>query len=347
MAIRLKDIARDLGVSVVTVSKVLRGNRDIGNETRQRVLKRMKELNYRPNMMARGLASGRTSTVGLVVPDLVHPFFAEFAKSLGSVLRPANQALILTSSEEDPDVEQQEIRTLLGRGIDVLIIASCQTKLRNFYELGDEKTPYLLFDRNFPYLAAHFVGSDDVKVGEIATRHLFDQGRRRIAHIGGQNTSPAFDRMRGYRNVMIENRLVVPEEYIVQRDHFDQTGDIAGFQAMQELLRLVPRPDAVFCYNDLSAIGAIEATLEAGLRVPQDIAFIGCGNIRYADYLRIPLSSVDHSTAELGRIAGEMALELASKPDQQPRSVLLEPKLVIRQSSSAEMTREFRTELPG
>ena len=334
MAIRLKDIAHDLGVSVVTVSKVLRGNRDIGDETRQRVLKRMKELNYRPNMMARGLASGRTYTVGLVVPDLVHPFFGEFAKSLGGVLRAANHALILASSEEDPEVELQEIRTLLGRGIDVLLIASCQAKLRNFYELGDEKTPYLLFDRNFPYLAAHFVGSDDVKVGELATCHLIEQGRRRIAHIGGQNTSPSFDRMRGYRNALAENRIVVPAEYVAQRDRFDETGDIAGFQAMQELLKLDPRPDAVFCYNDLSAMGAIEATLQAGLRVPEDIAFIGCGNIRYADYLRVPLSSVDHSTAELGRIAGEIALDLAIKPDQPPKSVLLEPKLVVRQSSS-------------
>ena len=132
MAVRLKDIARDLGVSVVTVSKVLRGNADIGDETRKRVLKRMKELNYQPNMMARGLASGRTFTVGLVVPDLVHPFFAEFAKSLGGILRESDRALILASSEEDPDVERQEIRTLLNRGVDVLMIASCQANLRNF-----------------------------------------------------------------------------------------------------------------------------------------------------------------------------------------------------------------------
>src|ERR1700679_722170 len=108
MAVRLKDIARDLGVSVVTVSKVLRGNADISEATRGRVLKRMKELNYQPNMMARGLASGRTYTVGLVVPDLVHPFFAEFAKSLGGVLRTSNRALILASWEEDPGVRGQE-----------------------------------------------------------------------------------------------------------------------------------------------------------------------------------------------------------------------------------------------
>src|SRR5580698_9636728 len=231
MAVRLKDIARDLGVSVVTVSKVLRGNADIGEATRRRVLTRMKELNYQPNMMARGLASGRTYTIGLVVPDLVHPFFAEFAKSLSGVLRTSKRALILTSSEEDPEIERQEIRTLLNRGIDVLLIASCQTKLKNFYELGHERTPYLLFDRNFPYLAAHFVGSDDVKVGELATQHLIELGRKTIAHIGGRNSSPSLDRMRGYRNALAEHRIAVPENYVILRDRFEETGDLAGFQA--------------------------------------------------------------------------------------------------------------------
>ena len=333
MAVRLKDIARDLGVSVVTVSKVLRGNNDISDATRRRVLKRMKELNYQPNMMARGLASGRTYTVGLVVPDLVHPFFAEFAKSLSGVLRTSKRALILASSEEDPDVERQEIRTLLSRGVDVLIIASCQANLRNFYELGDVRTPYLLFDRNFPHLAAHFVGADDVHVGEMATRHLIDIGRRRIAHIGGKNTSPSFDRLRGYRNALAESRLATLENYIIVRERMEESGDVVGFQAMQELLKLDPRPDAVFCYNDLTAIGAIEATFQAGLRVPEDIAVIGCGNLRYANYLRVPLSSIDHGTAELGRIAGDFALELSAKPEQDPKSILVASTLVVRMST--------------
>jgi LacI family transcriptional regulator len=333
MAVRLKDIARDLGVSLVTVSKVLRGNSDVGEATRQRVLKRMKELNYQPNMMARGLASGITHTVGLVVPDLVHPFFAEFAKSLGGVLRNSKRALILASSEEDPEVERQEIRTLLSRGVDVLLIASCQANLRNFYELGDERTPYLLFDRNFPHLAAHFVGTDDVRVGEIATQHLIDIGRKTIAHIGGKNTSPSFDRLRGYRGALAAASLATPESRVVVCDRTEESGDVAGFEAMQKLLKLKPRPDAVFCYNDLTAIGAIEATLHAGLRVPQDIAIIGCGNLRYAKYMRVPLSSIDHGTAELGRIAGEFALELSAKPEQEPRSVLLPSSLVAREST--------------
>lgn len=333
MAVRLKDIARDLGVSVVTVSKVLRGNKDVGPETRRRVLKRMKELNYQPNMLARGLASGKTYTVGLVVPDLVHPFFAEFAKSLSGVLRQRNRALILASSEEDPEIERQEIRTLLRRGIDVLLIASCQSNLRNFYELGDERTPYLLFDRNFPHLAAHFVGSNDVLVGEMATRHLIEIGKKRIAHIGGKNTSPAFDRLRGYRNVIAEHQLHAPDSYILLRDRLEESGDKAGFDAMQEFLRLKDRPDAVFCYNDMTAIGAMDATLHAGLRIPEDIAFVGCGNLRYADYLRVPLSSIDHGTAELGRIAGEFALELAARPEQEPKSILVPPKLAARVST--------------
>ena len=332
MAVRLKDIARDLGVSVVTVSKVLRGNADIGEETRKRVLRRMKELNYQPNMMARGLASGRTYTVGLVVPDLVHPFFAEFAKSLGGVLRTSNRALILTSSEEDPEVERQEIRTLLHRGVDVLIIASCQASLRNFYELGD-RTPYILFDRNFPHLAAHFVGSDDVLVGEMATDHLIEIGRRRIAHIGGRNSSPSFDRLRGYKNALAKAGLRAPDNMVVSRERVEEAGDVVGFQAMQELLKLESRPDAVFCYNDLTAVGAIDATLQAGLRVPEDIAFIGCGNLRYANYLRVPLSSVDHGTAELGRVAGQLALELSGKPEQDPKSVLVPSTLVAREST--------------
>ena len=333
MAVRLKDIARDLGVSVVTVSKVLRGNADIGEATRNRVLKRMKELNYQPNMMARGLASGRTFTIGLVVPDLVHPFFAEFAKSLSGVLRETNRALIITSSEEEPAVEQQEIRTLLSRGVDVLLIASCQQNLRNFYELGDDRTPYLLFDRNFPHLAAHFVGSDDVLVGEMATNHLIEIGRKRIAHIGGKNSSPSFDRLRGYKNSLIAAGHPVVEELIVSRERVEESGDKVGFDLMQEILALEKRPDAVFCYNDLTAIGAIEATVQAGLRVPEDIAFIGCGNLRYAKYLRVPLSSIDHQTAELGRIAGQFAVELSADPKQPPKSFLVPSTLVVREST--------------
>jgi LacI family transcriptional regulator len=205
--------------------------------------------------------------------------------------------------------------------------------LIDFFEPGEEQKPYLLFDRNFSQVAANFVGSDDVMVGEMATRHLVEIGRKRIAHIGGKSTSPAVDRLFGYRKALAEMKLKVPEEYVLIRDRIEETGDAVGFEAMRELLRLRQKPDAVFCYNDLTAMGAIEAALQAGLRVPEDIAFIGCGNFRYADYLRVPLSSIDHGTAELGRIAGKLALELSETPNQQAKSVLVVPRLVVRRSS--------------
>lgn len=333
MAIRLKDIARDLGISTVTVSKVLRGNRDISEKTRALVLKRMQELNYKPNMLARGLAGGRTFTIGLVVPDLVHPFFAEFAKSLAGTLRDSQIALLLASSEENPEIEHQEIRTLLGRNVDVLLIASCQVKLKSFYELGDEKTPFLLVDRNFPYLSAHYVGSDDYEIGCLATEHLVSIGRKRIAHIGGGAMSPSVERVRGYRETLLHHQVDSPEELIVTLERVEERGDEAGFAAMNQLLKLRRRPDAVFCYNDLTAIGAMEAARLAGLSIPGDIAFVGAGNLRYAKYLRVPLTSVDQQPELLGRRAGELALELMNKPDMAPRSILLPPKLIVRQSS--------------
>ena len=333
MAIRLKDIARDLGISTVTVSKVLRGNKDISEKTRARVLKRMQELNYKPNMLARGLASGRTYTVGLVVPDLVHPFFAEFAKSLAGTLRGSQMALLLASSEESPELEQQEIRTLLGRNVDVLLIASCQAQLKSFYELGDERTPFLLVDRNFPYLAAHFVGSDDYEIGRIATEHLISIGKRRIGHIGGRVMSPSVERLRGYRDTLRRHQLESPEERVVTRERVEESGDDAGYQAMQELLGLRNRPDAVFCYNDLTAIGAMEAVRAAGLSVPGDIAFVGAGNLRYSRYLRVPLTSVDQQPEKLGQRAGELALEVMATPDMSCKTLLLPPKLVVRHSS--------------
>jgi LacI family transcriptional regulator len=336
MAVRLKDIAQDLGVSTVTVSKVLRGNPEIGEKTRERVLKRVRELNYQPNMQARGLASGRSFTAGLVVPDLVHPFFGEFSKALSGALRSSGLGLMLASSEEDPDLEVQDIRTLLNRGVDVLLVASCQILGDTPPFFGDGSTPVVLIDRNFPELGANFIGSDDVRVGEVATRHLISLGRRHVAHIAGRGSSPSVDRLAGYRDAMAVAKLEVPENFVVTCDRIEESGDSAGYYAMQRLLAQGPRPDAVFCYNDLSALGAMKATMQAGLRIPEDIAFVGCGNLRYAEYLKMPLTSIDHSTEKLGVAAAKLAAQVAESRAVEGQTVLLEPTLVVRRSSVAE-----------
>jgi len=333
MAVRMKDIARDLGVSVVTVSKVLRNHSDISEETRARVRRRMKELNYRPNLAARALVTGRSYMVGLVVPDLVHPFFGQVAKGLSRLLRKKGYGLVIASSEEDPELERQEIDQLLARRVDALIIASTQWTVETFRHIEEQKTPYVLVDRKFVGLHANFVGVDDERVGLMATEHLIGQGCRRIAHIRGPEISTGVGRLEGYRRALTKHGLVVPPQY-VQAASGDYEGDVSGCKAMQQLLKLEPRPDAVFCYNDPTAAGAMKAILEAGLRVPQDVAIVGCGNTRYSEMLRVPLTTVDQESAMIGERAAKLALTLIdTKGPARPRTILLEPKVIARASS--------------
>jgi len=330
----MKDIARDLGVSVVTVSKVLRNHSDIGEETRQRVLKRMKELNYRPNLAARALVTGRTSMMGFVVPDLVHPFFAEVAKGISKVLRKKSYSLVISSCEEDPELEQDEIDNLLARGVDALIVASAQWTVESFRRIEEHKSPYVLIDRKFTGLAANFVGVDDELVGSLATGHLIDEGCRRIAHIRGPETSTAVGRHEGYRRTLAERGIAVPREYVLMGKSGDDAGDVSGHEAMRKLLALDPRPDAVFCYNDPIGMGALKAVIEAGLRVPEDIAIVSCGNTAFVDLLRVPLTSVDQSSDTIGERAATLALKLINaKSPVRPQEILIEPRLVVRASS--------------
>ena len=331
----MKDIARDLGVSVVTVSKVLRNHSDIGEETRARVLRRMKELNYRPNLAARTLVTGHSLTMGLVVPDLVHPFFAEVAKGISRTLRKKGYSLLISSSEEDAELEQQEIEQLLARRVDAMVVASARGTEESLRRIEEQKIPYVLIDRQFAGGEANFVGVDDEAVGDLATTHLIDIGCRRIAHIRGPEVSTAIGRLQGYRRALARHGVTPAEGYVVELRTGDDAGDISGYEAMDKLLELRPPPDGVFCYNDPVAMGAMKAILEAGKRIPEDIAVIGCGNVRYAGLLRVPLSSVDQASATIGEQAAKLALSLVeSKAPVKPETILLDPTLVVRASTS-------------
>lgn len=334
MAVRLKDIASDLGVSVITVSKVLRNRGDISAETRERVLKRVKELDYHPNLAARALVTGRSHLAGLVVPDLVHAFFAELAKSIAAVLRSKGYGLVIASSEEDPEIEKQELGHMLARGLDVMLVASTQSTVDSFRKIEEQRRPYVLVDRRFHNLAANFVGTDDLAVGRLAVEHLIESGCRRIAYIGGEGVSTAVDRLEGYRAALTAAGLPARREYIVTRSHGDDAGDLTGYRAAQELLSLEDRPDGIFCNNDPIAMGALNAVLEANLRVPEDICMIGAGNVRYAAALRVPLSTIDQNTELLGTRSAELALSLiGGQPAPDPKHVVIPPRLIVRQSS--------------
>jgi LacI family transcriptional regulator len=332
LAVRIKDIAKDLGVSSMTVSKALRHQFDISEETRKRVLERAEELGYRPNLVARGLVTRRTSMIGVVIPDLMHSYFAEVIKGAARRIEALGYHIVIVDSGCDAGSEVAQIETLLAHNVDGLILASAQADGAWLQKiLGKNKIPCVLIDRMLTGLKAHYVGVDDVEIGSIATWHLIEQGCRRIAHLRGPaHVSSAHGREQGYLRAMGEHDLGVLPGYVIAGQHQDTT----GHEAMVQLLDHSSRPDGVFCYDDQVASGAITAIVEAGLNVPHDIAVIGVGNVHYSSHLRVPLSTVDQRSSVIGETAGELLAQSIEAPaSPSPERILMTPHLVVRESS--------------
>jgi LacI family transcriptional regulator len=188
MAVTMKEIARDVGVSVITVSKVLRNHEDISRKTRDRVMRRAMELGYRLNLTARSLVTGRSSLVGLLVPDLLHSFFAEVARSLAAVLHENGLYLIICSSEGDSNLERHQLEHLLSRRLDAIVVAPVGADDSSLRMVTDSGTPLILLDRQAAIKTAHFVGVNDLLAGTLATEHLLAVGCRTIAHLRGPKT---------------------------------------------------------------------------------------------------------------------------------------------------------------
>jgi len=334
--VTMTDIARDLNVSVVTVSKALRDDGKISVATRKRVLRRAKELNYQTNWIARSLATKRTYTIGLLLPDFTHPFFAEIAKTVAETVRIHGYHLIISYFEEDPEWETRETDLLLARQVDGLIIASAQLpdQLEEFERIRQRKVPYVLIDRPISGLHASFVGVDNEMIGRLATEHLIARGCSRIAHLRGPEVGIAADRLAGYRSTLSKHDLPQWPHYVVGGLSRAFREDV-GYEEMRQLLRFNPIPDGVFCYNDPVAIGAMKAIREAGLNVPTDICVVGAGNVHYSDLLAVPLTTVDQGASQTGKCAAELLLEkMNSKRVMSSRKILLSPKLIIPRVNS-------------
>jgi LacI family transcriptional regulator len=332
MPVTMMDIARDLNVSVVTVSKVLRNQGRISEATRKRVLCHAKKLKYQMNWVARSLVTRRTYTIGLLLPEFTHPFFAEIARAVAHTVRPHGYHVVISSFEEDPALEASEADSLLTRQVDGLIIASSQQpgRLDMFKRVRERNVPYVLIDRPIRGLPACYVGVDNQAIGRLATEHLIAQGCCRIGHLRGPEVGIAEARLEGYRRALAKGGFRLDPQYIVSGGH----GDDTGYEAMRRLLRLRPLPDAVFCYNDPVAIGAMKAILEAGLELPQDISVVGAGNVHYSDVLAVPLTTIDQGTCRMGVLAAELLIErITSKRSMPPKRILITPRLVERLST--------------
>lgn len=333
MTVRLKDIANDLNLSKMTISKVLRGQTDISAATKARVLQRMKELNYRPNIPARSLRTGNTFTIGLVIPSLTSFFFADVARGLIQTVRAAGYGVLISSAEEDAETERHEIELQLSRQVDALIVASVQESAEFFTALGRQRAPLILVDRKLPSIAASFVGLRDQDIGYVAAAHLADVGCRRLAYLRGPRTASADLRWSGYRAALTEFNLPFKPDFV---DGGDTTRNEyhRGYEAMQRLLGGRAKPDGIMCYSDMLALGVIDAALAKNLRVPEDICVVGCGDQPSLREMRIPLSSVNLLGIEVGQKTANLTLRaLSNRETNQNRNLLLSPRLVVRRSS--------------
>jgi LacI family transcriptional regulator len=277
----------------------------------------------------------RIHIIGLVVPDLTDTHFARVASGVARVMQPAGYTVLISNSEGDADSERQAVHLLLSCSqVDGIILASAQQpgETALFRQLEKHKMPFVLIDRAFPSVEASYVGADDEEIGAVATEHLIARGCRHIAHIEGPETSNGLARSKGYVAALRGHGLKSAPGYVVRGG----SSDVSGYQAMKQLLSVNPRLDGVVCFNDAVAVGAIKAIFEAGLEVPYDIEVVGAGNVHYSDILRVPLSTIDLSSALMGERAAGLMLGMLQSGEPRPVERVIVPfELIARESSKA------------
>jgi len=339
--VTLADIASLASVTPMTVSRVINGTGYVRMETRERVLQVAREMNYRRNGLARALKRQRTETVGLVIGDIANPFAAELSRGVREVLEKRGYTLFICVSEHSAKEDVRAFDSLADHRADGLIVAtrSCKSGDERLKELIASGVPVSLIGRDFRHPHADSVSADNLKGGYEATKHLIDLGHRRIGFIGVSLTkSVGLRRFQGYQEALNEHGLMLDESLIVGGGGSDQmpgySTEEMGFAGMTRLVRLKKRPTAVFARNDFTAIGALDAIKQAGLRIPEDIAVVGYDDIPLASHITPTLTTVRQPTREQGRLAATLLLQRIEGDRERPREEkMFECELIVRQST--------------
>ncbi|MBV8584933.1 MAG: LacI family DNA-binding transcriptional regulator [Verrucomicrobia bacterium] len=324
----LADIAADAGVSRATVSLVIRNVPTVADGTRQRVMSSLRRLGYVYNRGAASLRSQRSHAVGLVVSDITNPFFAELIVAIEDRLAAAGYITVFGNTSERPEKQVRLLTRLAESAVDGILI--CPTKGTNSeFEFTLPSVPVVAFARTLP--GVDYVGLDNHLGASLATKHLFQLGHRRVAFFGGlPELSSSQERLEGYLSAHQEAGRTVNEELIFSGPP-NQPG---GRQAVTQALRLSTPPSAGLCFNDLVALGAMEALRAGGLEPPR-FALVGYDNIAIGASVRPALTTVDAVPAEVGKAAAELLLQRLSEPASTIQRRILEPRLIVRESCGA------------
>lgn len=342
----MRDVARLAGVSTSTVSAVVNGTAPVRPERKKRVIEAMAALDYHPDAIARGLRTGKTQAIGVIVPDITNAFYPEVIRGVEETAAEAGYSVLLCDSSESPEREREHLNTLFSRRVDGILVACCVDSTAWSLSSRD-RFPVIYLDRLPPMAIEGTVCSDNLQAGHIAARHLIELGHERIAMMAGHlGLSTHRDRLEGFRKAMQEWHLPIRDEYLI-------CGEVQienGAEACRHLLSLAQPPTAIMVSNNKLLLGVLEGLEERHVRVPEEISLLGFDDYLWNRYFSPSLTAVAQDTFEIGRSACRLLLqEIESDRDptqDQPqekangRRVCLPTTLRIRNSTAAPSARQ-------
>lgn len=329
MPVSITDVAKAAGFSIATVSRVLNGtDYPLADETRYKVLEVAKQLGYRPNLIARSLRTEQTSTIGIIVENILSPFIPSIIRGIHDRLKEYDYLSIILNSDYDQAIEADAIERLGMRQIDGIIFV--ESHIRSSTEVSALiNKPHLFVHRLFNSLGVNSVVPDDRYGASLAVRHLVGLGHRRIAFINGpEGWDAAVNRFAGYQDELIASGIPIDSTLIYRGDWQVQS----GYRLAQQLLALPERPTAVFAANDLMALGVIYAAQEVGLSVPEDIALVGYDDRDFTGFMRPALTTIQMPCERMGQVAADSLLRLIRGEIEVVEPTLIQGSLIVRRS---------------
>lgn len=338
MTVGLKDVARLSGVSIATASRVVTAPHLVNETTRERVQRAIDTLQYRPSRVARRLRrdSARANLIGLVVPDVQNPFFADVARGVENVAQAKGYMVFVGNSDEDAEKERGYLELMRAESVDGLILPPTSEAAPALAALAKAGVPVVCVDRRLPNVPLDTVVADNVRGADAATTHLLELGHRRVGFVEGRpQLSTSRERLLGYRRAL-EAHDVTFDEHLVRAGDSRQE---SGYRLARELLESDAPPTALLVGNNLMTLGALAAIRELGLRMPDDVALIGYDDLPWAAAFEPPLTAVRQPAYEMGRRATELLLRRVEEPAIEPTVVVLQPELIVRRSCGAGLAR--------
>lgn len=335
MAVTIKDIAKAAGVSRATVSRVLNDSGYVKQETREKVLKAIRDLNYSPSAIARSLSTNKTNTIGVIVPEINNPFFGEIIKGISQVADEHNLNIILCNTDDNKEKELKALKLLKEQRIQGIIITPTypENRFNNEYLNSLEKLgiPVVLLDGHVEYFNFSGVFIDHIKGAYDGTKALIEAGHRKIAIITGcMKSRPARDRLIGYKKALEVNNIPINERYIFYGDYTHET----AYKITRQILKMDDKPTAIFVMSNMMILGCIKAFYEENINIPEDMAIIGFDKIDTLNIIGMNISFVNGPTIDMGRKGMKMLIEnLNNKENRRElKRIILIPELVLKGS---------------